>query len=271
MHTSGRRYNFSRFTMLEQFYYDILSGKITVKQAKDKQNEIKKEISSLDSYDKKRQDKIDERSNVLKNAKRNFVEREKIIEAFEEDIFLIPEEVLDKNQIGKQSEKERKNYFDRATKEVYRLETQFVNREIFSDYFGYKMPSEMLAKLIKSNKEDNIKLVASIEENLNKLGQDLKNASDSSLKSELEEIQHAVERIIELNKQDQQGQGLKILTSEQMLSRRPISLAQLKGGNNSQKLKNEIRQLLYSLYRSKKLSKQSIIVLSMLFKNGNNF
>ena len=68
--------------MLQQFYYDILSGKITVKQAKDKQNEIKKEISSLDSYDQKRQDKIDERSNVLKNAKRNFDEREKIIEAF---------------------------------------------------------------------------------------------------------------------------------------------------------------------------------------------
>ena len=40
-----------------------------------------------------------------------------------------------------------------------------------------------------------------------------------------------------------------------MLSRLPISLAQLKAGNNSKKLKNEIRQLLYSLYRSKKLSK----------------
>ena len=40
-----------------------------------------------------------------------------------------------------------------------------------------------------------------------------------------------------------------------MLSRLPISLALLKAGNNSQKLKNEIRQLLWSLYRSKKLSK----------------
>ena len=41
-----------------------------------------------------------------------------------------------------------------------------------------------------------------------------------------------------------------------MLSRFPISLAQLKAGNNSEKLKNEIKQLLYSLYRSKKLTKQ---------------
>ena len=41
-----------------------------------------------------------------------------------------------------------------------------------------------------------------------------------------------------------------------MLSRLPITLAQLKAGNNSQKLKKEIRQLLYFLYRSKKLAKQ---------------
>ena len=56
-------------------------------------------------------------------------------------------------------------------------------------------------------------------------------------------------------KRNQQGQGLKILTPDQMLSRLPITLAQLKAGNNSQKLINEIRQLLYSLYRSKKLTK----------------
>ena len=57
-------------------------------------------------------------------------------------------------------------------------------------------------------------------------------------------------------KNNQQGRGLKILTPNQILSRLPISLAQLKAGNNSEKLKNEIRQLLYSLYRSKKLTKQ---------------
>ena len=56
-------------------------------------------------------------------------------------------------------------------------------------------------------------------------------------------------------KRNQQGKGLKILTLNQMLSRLPISLAQLNAGNNSEKLKNEIRQLLYSLYRSKKLTK----------------
>ena len=74
----------------------------------------------------------------------------------------------------------------------------------------------------------------------------------------LDKILKIVEGIFDYNKniRKQQGLGLKILTPDQMLSRLPISLAQLKAGNNSEKLKNEIRQLLYSLYRSKKLTKQ---------------
>ena len=68
-------------------------------------------------------------------------------------------------------------------------------------------------------------------------------------------IVNTVARILDFNRQNQEGQGLKILTPQQMLSRLPISLAKLKAGNNSEKFKNEIRQLLYSLYRSKKLSK----------------
>ena len=51
------------------------------------------------------------------------------------------------------------------------------------------------------------------------------------------------------------GAGLKILTDKQMLNRLPILLAQIQAGNNSNKLKNEARQILYSLYRSKLLTK----------------
>ena len=51
------------------------------------------------------------------------------------------------------------------------------------------------------------------------------------------------------------GKGLKILTNKQMLNRLPILLAQIEAGNNSIKLKNEARQILYSLYRSKVLTK----------------
>ena len=53
----------------------------------------------------------------------------------------------------------------------------------------------------------------------------------------------------------QRGQGLKTLTPKQMITRLPILLVQLKAGNNSEKLKNEIRQIVYSLYKSKNLSK----------------
>ena len=69
-------------------------------------------------------------------------------------------------------------------------------------------------------------------------------------------IVEIVEQILKFNKQNQEGQELKILTPNQMLSRLPITLAQLKAGNNSEKLKNEIRQLLYSLYRSQNMTKQ---------------
>ena len=51
------------------------------------------------------------------------------------------------------------------------------------------------------------------------------------------------------------GSGLKILTNKQMLNRLPILLAQIQAGNNSNKLKNEARQILYSLYKSKVLTK----------------
>ena len=69
-------------------------------------------------------------------------------------------------------------------------------------------------------------------------------------------IVEIVEEMLKFNKQNQEGKGIKILTSNQTLSRLPISLAQLEAGNNSKKLKNEIRQLLYSLYRSKNMTKQ---------------
>ena len=66
------------------------------------------------------------------------------------------------------------------------------------------------------------------------------------------------------------GQGLKILTPNQMHSRLPISLAQLNAGNNSEKLKNEIMQLLYYLYRSNKIQKIPIKVSLALLKMETN-
>ena len=55
---------------------------------------------------------------------------------------------------------------------------------------------------------------------------------------------------------EQEGTGLKILTPNQMLKRLPIALSQVKAGNNSESLSNEIRQIVYSLYRSKEITKK---------------
>ena len=63
------------------------------------------------------------------------------------------------------------------------------------------------------------------------------------------EIMNIVEKILEFKRKNQEGKGLKTLTPSQMVNRLPIFLAQLKGGNNSEKLKNRIRKLLYSLHR----------------------
>ena len=52
-----------------------------------------------------------------------------------------------------------------------------------------------------------------------------------------------------------EGKGLKVLTPDKLLTRLPILLAQIKAGNNSHKLKNEIRQILYLLYQHSKITK----------------
>ena len=59
---------------------------------------------------------------------------------------------------------------------------------------------------------------------------------------------------------EQEAKGLKIMTPNQLITRLPILLAQRQAGNNIQKLNNEIRQIIYSLYSPKNLSKQSITI-----------
>ena len=116
----------------------------------------------------------------------------------------------------------------------------------------------MIRRLKHAGDEKNKNMVKSINKNLNNMKKIIKNMPENKTFKieENEKIIDIVERILELNSEKQLGLGLKILTPNQILSRLPITLAQLKAGNNSEKLKSEIRQLLYFLYRSKKLTKQ---------------
>ena len=85
-----------------------------------------------------------------------------------------------------------------------------------------------------------------------------KMSEDEKNNEQPDKILKIIEEILKFNKkiQKQSREGLKILMPHQMLSRLPIMLAQLKAGNNSEKLTNEIRQLLYSLYHSKNITKE---------------
>ena len=67
------------------------------------------------------------------------------------------------------------------------------------------------------------------------------------------------EAIYEAKQDETRGTGLKILTPKQFLQRLPIALAQVKAGNNSESLLNEIRKIVYSLYQSKEIAKKYTI------------
>ena len=117
-----------------------------------------------------------------------------------------------------------------------------------------------------TNIEKNKTKVNKIKNNLANLMADIENNSTNNA----EKIRNRntmvgiVELILEFNQLDHEGSGLKLLTPNRLLGRLPISLAQLKAGNNFEKLKNEIRQILYSLYRKNKLTKnvyKSLIVI----------
>ena len=108
----------------------------------------------------------------------------------------------------------------------------------------------MLERLRDASDERNKYMVESINKTLPKMKNIVKIVpkDKASRVEENKKIIDIVESLLELNNENQFGLGLKVLTPIQMLSGLPISLAQLKAGNNSEKLKNEIRQLLYSLY-----------------------
>ena len=82
-----------------------------------------------------------------------------------------------------------------------------------------------------------------INSGLKDLKEEIKKTPEAEIENEDPQlIVNIVEKILKFNKENQQkGQGIKILTPNQMFNRLPIALAQLQAGNNSNKLKNEIR------------------------------
>ena len=92
----------------------------------------------------------------------------------------------------------------------------------------------------------NEKIVKNINESLINL-RDSINSKETPQNENLKKMVNIAERIIDFHKQ-QKGKGIKILTPKQMLQRLPIALAQVKAGNTSEYLLNEISQITYCLY-----------------------
>ena len=112
---------------------------------------------------------------------------------------------------------------------------------------------------IKDKKKNN-ELVKAIKDKRIDLENEIKKMSEDEMRiEEPDKMLWVVQKNFDFNEeiQKQQGLWLKRVTPSQIRSILPISLAQLKAGNKSEKLKNEIRQLLYSLCRSRKLTKNT--------------
>ena len=193
----------------------------------------------------------------MKNAQRFLYGKILIVYAFEENVFALPKEEMPQHEEWTEEKKGEEYIPPKERPEIIAEEEKSINNELFKDYFKYQSPSHMYKNLNDTKNTERNKIQLDLIKNaLTDLKNRIKNMFENEkIIERTDEIVDIVERIIEFNNQNQEGQGLKILTPDEMLSRLPVSLAQLKAGSNSEKLKNEIRQLLYSLYRSKKLTK----------------
>ena len=140
-------------------------------------------------------------------------------------------------------------------------EEKNINSEFLKEYFtNYRSASDMYKKLCETEGERNDYRVYLIKEVLNTMKKIIKSVSENRkfIIEEKEKIINFVERILYFSQLDQSGQGLKILTPNQMLSRLPISLAPLKGGNNSENLKTKLGNCCILCTDKKNLQSNSI-------------
>ena len=139
-------------------------------------------------------------------------------------------------------------------------EKNIINK-LYKEYFTiYQSRSHMYKKLRKTEGEKNEDQVYLIKEVLNRMEKAIKNVSENKtfkIKENKKKI-NIVERILSFNQLERKGQRLEILTPNQMLRRLPITLAQLKAENNSEKLKNEIWQIIVFFVQIKKTYKKCL-------------
>ena len=251
------KYHFSDYKTFKELFRDLYYRNISIYQEGRKQDEFDGSFGALSAYSAKRKEDVETKNKLLNNTKNFYKGGEKIIEGFKNGIFSLN---YDEQEKQEHKDKEEENIRDgnglidyKRLKRLIDLKNIDPNDELVRKNFKVHDLVSLLEKLknSKNNTERN-----DIQANLIKSGLREKIEDMSEHEKEIENpdvIVDVVKKILELNNQ-QRGQGLRILTPSQMLSRLPISLAQLKAGNNFENLKNEIRQVLYSLHKSRKLT-----------------
>ena len=134
--------------------------------------------------------------------------------------------------------------------------------KFFRKYFNYQSPSFLVKDLYKFNQNKNDTIIKYLNESLIDLGNSI-NSKNIPENENPKKVVNIVDKILEFNK-EQKGkrrlldlaERIKILTPKQMLQRLPIAFAQVKVGNTSENLLNEIRQIIYYLYTEKEVTKK---------------
>ena len=167
-----------------------------------------------------------------------------------QDLQIPGPEVLDMKDFYKKYKNKtiRTSYKDSGTK--YHIDTLDINNDI--NDFNNKIIDDDVFKRKYNTFIDNFN---AFERQQEKKSSTAIGSKQKKLLEYGKNLKRIYENMFPTSSGSQSGKGLKILTPQQIFTRLPMLLAQIKAGNNSEKLKNEIRQLLYSLYRSKQISK----------------
>ena len=213
-------HDFSDYKTFKELFRDLYYTKMTINDAEIKQNEFNSKLDDLQIYKPRKLEYIEAKNSLINNAENFYKGREKIINGFKEGIFpfLYDDDDDDdddkpkQQQISKKSIKTDANAFNKWINE----EEAGINRELLKEHFNFQRPSDMLKNLYKTNdRKKNSKLVSVINSGLKDLEDEVGDMSEEERKNEKpDEIVKIVKQTKQFNKQNQKGQGLKILTTK---------------------------------------------------------
>ena len=220
MKTDGTIFNFNKFKNSLDLASNIYRNKELLKDAENKQQNIKILLNKLRKYNPTNPKKIKDKEETLSAAEKLLNNKQEVIDAFKTGIF----SYIDAFQIKEESKEERAKKF----LEYIESETKDININFFNKYFNFAVPSALAKQFYETKYKKKNKLVNIINSGLSDLKDEIKKMSEDEKKKfeQPDKVLKILSKIIDFNKQIQEGLGLNILTPNQLLSRLSISLAQ---------------------------------------------